>query len=205
MPNLAPSDLTNVVDNPYFPLVPGTVWVFEGAGEYDTVTVTDNVKKVLGVPVVVVHDEVRDGAADAPVTEDTYDWFAQDEDGNVWYMGEDTRELDGATVTSTEGSWEAGVDGAQPGIVMHAQPKIGEPYRQEYKACEAEDWAEVVSTTDSVEVPFGDYTDCIKTHEYTPLEPSANEVKYYCLGVGLVLELDAETGDRVELTRMTAP
>jgi hypothetical protein len=121
-------------------------------------------------------------------------------------MGEDTKEYENGKVVSTEGSWEAGVDGAKPGIVMHAvQPPKGEPYRQEYLACVAEDYAEVAATGESVSVPFGDYTDCIKTHEYTPLEPDVNEFKTYCAGVGLVLDAVAANGDRVELTDMTTP
>jgi hypothetical protein len=205
-PELDPQKLTTVIDNPYWPLVVGTRWVFEGGGEYVEVTVTDMQKQILGVPVVVVRDTVRDGAADAAIVEDTYDWYAQDDQGNVWYMGEDTKEYENGDVVSTEGSWEAGVDGAQPGIVMYAQlPAVGEPYRQEYLACEAEDFAELSSTSESVSVPFGDYEDCIKTREYTPLEPGVNEFKYYCAGVGLVLEEDQDTGDRVELTDMTPP
>ncbi len=206
MPAIAAGDFVDGVDNPYWPLLPGTTFVFEGAGEYVEVTVTTDTKKILGIPCVVVRDTVRDGAADAPIVEDTFDWYAQDKDGNVWYMGEDTKELDGDTVTSTEGSWQAGVDGAQPGIVMPATPHAaGKPYRQEYLACEAEDFAETVSSSEAVSVPFGDYTDCIETHEYTPLEPDLNELKYYCAGVGFVLEVDAETGDRVELTDVLPP
>jgi hypothetical protein len=205
-PELAPANFVEGVDNPYWPLVPGTQWVFQGAGEYVEVEVTDLSKEILGIPVVVVRDTVRDGAADADIVEDTYDWYAQDTDGNVWYMGEDTKEYVHGAVVSTEGSWEAGVDGAQPGIVMYATaPDRGEAYRQEYYACEAEDYAEVVSTSESVSVPLGDYDDCIQTREFTPLEPDVNEYKYYCAGVGLVLEMDVTSGDRVELTDMSAP
>jgi hypothetical protein len=204
-PSIDPKSFVAQVDNPYWPLAPGTQWVFGGA-EYVEVTVTDEHKEILGIPVVVVRDTVKDGSASADIVEDTYDWYAQDQDGNVWYMGEDTKEYENGKVVSTEGSWEAGVDGAKPGIVMHAeQPPVNEPYRQEYLACVAEDYAEVAATGESVSVPFGDYTDCIKTHEYTPLEPDVNEFKTYCAGVGLVLEEDAANGDRVELTDMTTP
>jgi hypothetical protein len=206
MPLVDPADFVEGVDNPYWPLLPGTTFVFQGGGEYVEVTVSHATKEILGIPCVVVRDTVRDGAADAPIVEDTFDWYAQDKDGNVWYMGEDTKELDGDTVTSTAGSWQAGVNGAQPGIVMHATPPAaGKPYRQEYLACEAEDFAEIVSTSEAVSVPFGDYADCIETHEYTPLEPDLNELKYYCAGVGFVLEVDAETGDRIELTDVISP
>ena len=205
MPNIDPADFVAQVDNPYWPLTPGTQWIF-GGSEYVEVTVAEETKEILGIPCTVVRDTLRDGSADAAILEDTYDWYAQDKDGNVWYMGEDTKEYQGTKVVSTEGSWTGGVDGAQPGIVMHAkQPPVDEPYRQEYLACEAEDYAEVKGESEAVSVPFGDYTDCIKTHEYTPLEPDVNENKYYCAGVGLVLEEDVATGDRVELSDMTTP
>ncbi len=206
MPGLDPQDFVETVDNPHWPLAVGSKWVFEGGGEYVEIEVLAETKDVLGIAAVVVRDTVRDGAADADVVEDTYDWYGQDKDGNVWYLGEDTKEYEGGEVVSTHGSWQAGVNGAQPGIVMHAQqPPAGEPYRQEYLACEAEDYAEVMSESEAVSVPFADYTDCIQTREYTPLEPDVNEYKYYCAGVGLVLEEDVKTGDRVELTDMTLP
>jgi len=202
-PKIDPADFSTTIDNPYFPLPVGTIYVsMENGDEEVNVTVTSDTRVVMGVTTVIVHDVVTD--KDEKILEDTYDWYAQDKNGNVWYLGEDTREYEGGVVVSTEGSWEAGVDGAQPGIVMHAkQPDPGEPYRQEYLACEAEDFAEIVSETEAVSVPYGDFDDCIKTREYTPLEPSVNEYKYYCAGVGLVLEEDAETGDRVELTAAT--
>lgn len=206
VPDLDPKDFVAGVDNPYWPLVPGTRWIFEGSGEYIEVTVTDMTKEILGITAVVVRDTVRDGGADADILEDTFDWYAQDEDGNVWYLGEDTKEYEGGEVVSTHGSWEAGVDGAQAGIVMHGErPPAGKPYRQEYYACEAEDFAEVVSTSEFVSVPFGGFEDCIQTREYTPLEPELNEYKYYCRGIGMALEADVVTGDRIELTQMTAP
>jgi hypothetical protein len=206
LPDLDPKDFVAGVDNPYWPLVPGTRWIFEGSGEYIEVTVTDMTKEVLGINAVVVRDTVRDGGADADIVEDTFDWYAQDEDGNVWYLGEDTKEYEDGEVVSTHGSWEAGVDGAQAGIVMHGErPPVGQPYRQEYYACEAEDFAEVISTSESVSVPFGDFEDCIQTREYTPLEPDLNEYKYYCKGIGMALEVDVATGDRIELSQMTQP
>ncbi len=206
MPEIDPTNFVEGVDNPYWPLPPGAKWAFEAADEYVEVEVTDLSKEVMGIPVVVVRDTVRASADDPEIIEDTYDWYAQDQDGNVWYMGEDTKEYEGGVVVSTAGSWEAGVDGAQPGIVMYAMPEAGgDPYRQEYYACEAEDFAEVVSTTEMVSVPFGDYEDCIQTREFTPLEPDVNEYKYYCAGVGLVQEVDVADGDGVKLTSMTVP
>jgi hypothetical protein len=141
------------------------------------------------------------------VIEDTRDWFAQDRDGNVWYMGEDTAEYENGEVVSTAGSWEAGVDGAQPGIIMWAEiPDPGTQYRQEYYACEAEDFGEIVATNRSVTVPAGTFDGCLRTRDYTPLEPDLNENKTYCPGVGLVLVEDATAGERAEeLTAFASP
>jgi hypothetical protein len=204
-PSIDPADFTNstTIDNPLLPLVPGTTYSYVGGDESIEVTVTDDTKVILGVSCVVVRDTVT---LDGEVVEDTLDWYAQDNDGNVWYMGEDTEEYEDGVVVSTEGSWEAGVDGAKPGIVMHAnQPPVGEPYQQEYYACEAEDQAEVVSLDEAVTVPFGQYDNCLQTRELTPLEPDVNEYKYYCPDVGLVLEVDIASGDRTELTQVTGP
>ncbi|MBI5487481.1 MAG: hypothetical protein HY905_09125 [Deltaproteobacteria bacterium] len=201
-PVINPGDFVAAVDNPLFPLVPGTVTTFEGEGESIEVSVTSDAKVILGVTCTVVRDTVTVGGE---VTEDTFDWFAQDRDGNVWYMGEDTKEYEGGVVVSTEGSWEAGVGGAKPGIVMPAAPAVGAPYRQEYLACEAEDHAEILALDESVTVPAGSYDHCVKTHEFTPLEPALNEQKYYCPGVGVALEVNVNTGGRVELMSITGP
>jgi hypothetical protein len=204
-PSIEPANFTNstTIDNPLLPLVVGTTHIYVGGDETIEVTVTGDTKVILGVTCVVVRDTVRVGGE---IIEDTFDWYAQDDDGTVWYMGEDTKEYEGGAVASTEGSWEAGVDGAKAGIVMHAtQPAAGEQYRQEYYACEAEDFAEVVSLDEAVTVPFGQYANCLQTREFTPLEPDVNEYKYYCQGVGLVLEVDVATGDRTELTQVTGP
>lgn len=202
-PAIDPADFVAQIDNPLFPLVPGTEYTYEGDGETVKYVVTTETKQILGVTCVVVHDTAY---VDGEVIEDTFDWFAQDKDGNVWYFGEDTKEYEGGKVTSTEGSWQAGVDGAQAGIVMHAtQPAAGVAYRQEYLACEAEDMAEVTSVSEAVSVPFGDYTDCLQTREFTPLEPDLDEAKYFCKGVGLALVIDNKTGGRVELIDVVMP
>jgi len=199
-PVINPGDFVAAVDNQLYPLVPGTVTTFEGDGEVITVTVTSNPKTILGVNCIEVRDTATVGGE---VTEDTFDWYAQDRDGNVWYFGEDTKEFEGGVVVSTEGSWEAGVDGAKPGIVMKAAPAVGDSYRQEYLACEAEDEADVLAVDEPVTVPAGSYEHCVKTHDYSALEPAVNEQKYYCPGVGVALEVNMNTGGRVELTSVT--
>lgn len=198
-----PADFAAAAGNPLWPLVPGTRYVYRGGDETIEVTVTGDTKQILGVTNVVVHDVV---SVDGKIIEDTYDWFAQDSAGNVWYFGETTKEHEDGQVVSTEGSWEAGVDGAKPGIVMHAaQPAIGSPYRQEYYVGEAEDMAEVVSLSESVTVPYGSFEGCLQTREFTPLEPGVSEYKYYAPGVGLVLEVHVKSGSRMELIEVTTP
>ena len=142
---------------------------------------------------MVVRDTVT---VDGDVVEDTYDWFAQDVDGNVWYLGEDTAEYDDGEVVSTDGSWEAGVDGALPGIVMLASPRSGDAYRQEYYLGEAEDLAEVLRGRRHREVPFGEFTDVVVIEDWNPFEPETVEEKHYAPGVGVVLEVTTAGGDR---------
>ncbi|AKB32634.1 hypothetical protein MSSIH_1944 [Methanosarcina siciliae HI350] len=199
-----PDDFVEVIDNPYFPLTPGTTFVYEGESEgepiRDEVYVTNETRTVMGVKTIVVRDrEFEDGE----LAEETFDWYAQDKDGNVWYFGEDSREYDEGEVVSTEGSWEAGVNGAQPGIIMKGNPQVGDTYRQEYLAGEAEDMAEVVSMNESVSVPYGSFENCLKTREWTPLEPGIEENKYYAAETGLLLEItvrgEAEKLELVEI------
>ena len=182
-PDIRPADFSDVIDNKFFPLDPGTTFIYEGGSERDVMAVTSDTKEIMGVKCVVVDDR---GYAGGNLIEKTYDWFAQDDKGNVWYFGEDTKELDNGKVTSTHGSWEAGVDGAKPGIIMQGDPKIGESYRQEYYKGEAEDTAEVVSLDESATVPYGSFDRVLETREWTPLEPSYDEHKYYAAGVGQV-------------------
>ena len=198
-PTIDPTKFKTKVDNPLFPLVPGQKRVYR-AGPTGTerveITVESTTKQILGITTTVLHDVHT--VAGEPI-EDTIDWYAQDVDGNVWYMGENTKELAGGKVTSTHGTWTAGVDGAKPGIVVQAKPKVGQKYRQEYYACEAEDFGEVLALAESVTVPSGTYTGCLRTHDYTPLEPAINEEKYYCPGIGNVLSVDVATNEREEL------
>ncbi|HUU85406.1 MAG TPA: hypothetical protein VM243_18050 [Phycisphaerae bacterium] len=192
-PQVDPADFVAVVDNPFFPLTPGTMRVYEGEKpdglERVEVLVTDDTREILGVTCTVVRDTV---ALDGETIEDTFDWYAQDRDGNVWYFGEDSRELEDGQVVSTEGSWEGGVDGAQPGIVMPADPQIGDVFQQETAPGVAEDRGEVVSLTESVTVPFGSFDDCLQTRDFTPLDPGVNEFKFFCPGVGEVLTREEE-------------
>jgi hypothetical protein len=205
-PSIDADDFTTVIDNPLYPLPVGAEWVLESEDEVITITVTNETYTTAnGVECVVVHDVAR--TPDGEVIEDTRDWFAQDRDGNVWYMGEDTAEYEDGEVVSRAGSWEAGVDGAQPGIIMWAEiPGVGERYRQEYYACEAEDFGEIVAINRSVSVEAGDFTGCLRTRDFTPLEPDLNEQKTYCPGVGLVLVEDVAAGERAEeLTSVEIP
>jgi hypothetical protein len=203
-PATAPSGLDGEaieIDNPYMPLQPGSRWVYEGTDDGDQerveVEVTSQRRDILGISAVVVRDTVT---MDGELVEDTYDWFAQDADGNVWYLGEETAEYENGEVVTTEGSWEAGVDGAQPGIVMLAAPAVGDAYRQEYYEGEAEDMGEVIRTGQSETVAAGSYSDVLVTEDWTPLEPEVVEEKSYAPGVGQILEVKTAGGDaRIEL------
>ncbi len=206
-PVIDPASFVEVIDNPYYPLAPGSRWVYEGSGdaqgEVDTVTVLDETRTVMGVVCVVVRDEVT---LDGEPVELTDDWFAQDVDGNVWYFGEETAEYEDGEVVGTEGSWEAGVDGAQPGIVMPADPVIGTAYRQEFYAGEAEDMGRVVEEGERLEVPAGSFEDVLVTEDWTPLEPDVLERKFYAPDVGLIAERQVEGGGAAfDLVEYMAP
>jgi len=165
------------------------------------VYVTNETKTVMGIATVVVWDRVW---LNGELIEDTKDWFAQDKEGNVWYFGEDSKEMINGQVSSTKGSWEAGVNGAQPGIIMKANPKVGDSYRQEYYKGEAEDMAEVVALGAAISVPYGTFTDCLQTKEWNPLEQGGEEYKYYCPKVGnVVLEAGLEDQEKVQLITVT--
>lgn len=203
-PLIDPADFVAGIANPLMPLVPGTTFVYEHATDegLETIhfTVTHQTKTILGVECTVIHD-VAD--LDGVVIEDTFDWFAEDVDGNVWYFGELSFEYEGGVLVGTGGSWEAGVDGAKPGIVMQATPIVGEVYRQEFLVGEAEDVAGVLGLAASAVVPFGSFSNCLHTEDYTPIEPGHLENKYYAPGVGLVLATNPETGEREELVAIT--
>jgi membrane-associated phospholipid phosphatase len=192
-------DFVARIDNPYWPMAPGSKWTYRGTGgERVVVTVTDRRKRILGIEATVVRDvESEEGE----MVEDTYDWFAQDRWGNVWYLGEDTKEYENGEVVSTKGSWEAGVDGAYGGIVMPGRPEVGQAYRQEYYAGEAEDRGEVLSLDEQATVPFGSFDGLVMTKDTTPLEPNAVEHKYYAQGIGPILAVGVSSRSREELVR----
>ena len=188
-----PADFVAVIDNPFMPLKPGTKVSFDGAERIE-ITISTETKTILGVPTTVVRDQVF---TDGELAEDTLDWYAQDSEGNVWYFGEKTAEYDEGKVVSTAGSWEGGVDGAQPGIIMLADPQVGDVYRQEFYEGEAEDLAEVTGVGGSITVPLGTFTDILVTEEWTPLEPDVRERKTYVPGIGVVETRGIKGGDDV--------
>ena len=202
---LDPANFSTRITNPYWPMRPGTRWVYRetdsgGARQRVVVTVTDRTRRIAnGVTARVVRDVVTEGGVPVEVTED---WYAQDRAGNVWYLGEDTAEYEDGEVVSREGSFEAGVDGAQAGVIMPARPRPGLRYRQEHYAGHAEDRARVVSRREQAGVPFGHFRDVLMIREDNPLEPRVLEFKFYARGVGPVLAVSVSGGsDREELVR----
>jgi hypothetical protein len=200
--NLDPADFTTVIDNPYWPMAPGDRSVYRETGDGAAarkveVTVTPDTKTITGIEARVVHDVVMDENA---VVEDTYDWYAQDADGNLWYLGEDTKEYENGKLKTTEGSWEAGVDGAQPGIIVPANPEPGISYREEYYKGHAEDGASVLTLDALAKVPYGTYDNLLQTRNYSGIEPDVVEEKFYARGIGPVLEVTISGGaGRAEL------
>jgi hypothetical protein len=201
-PAINPANFTATIDNPFFPLKPGTTFIYEGQTsegfEHDEFAVTHVTRVILGVTCVEVRDTRK---LDGVLVEDTRDWFAQDLAGNVWYFGENTTLVDNGLPVDLSGTWTGGVDGAQPGIVMEAHPAIGDFYRQEFLLGEAEDLAEVSSLTDSVTVPYGSFTNCLKTTESAPIAPGDISPKYYAAGVGNLLTVEPN-GDRSALVQI---
>jgi hypothetical protein len=206
MPVFDPNNFANqAINNPLFPLVPGTTFVYSGPTPdgQDTleITVSHRTKTILGVKTLEV-DEIDQ--VDGDLVEFSVNWFAQDKLGNVWYFGEASKLYENGRVVSTEGSWEGGLDGAKPGIVMEARPRVGDIYAQEDAPGVAQDMAKVLSVTTTVSVPFGTFRNCLKTREFSPLEPGVNEFKFYAPGVGLILEIDND-GNRLELVGILRP
>lgn len=184
-PKIEPSKFSANITNPYFPLMPGMVFVYEGMRDglprRVEVTVTNETKTIMGVPCIVTRDVVT---SKTELVEKTTDWYAQDSDGNVWYFGEDTAEYENGKVTNTHGTWMAGVNGALPGIIMPAIPKVGEGYRQEFLPGTAEDYARVISNVATARVPAGDFEDVLITEDTDLLDRNKFENKSFAKGIG---------------------
>jgi hypothetical protein len=195
--NLDPKDFTTRIDNPYWPMGPGTRWTYreideEGAELKVVVTVSDQTKKIAnGITARVVRDTVTQ---DGELIEDTFDWYAQDKEGNIWYLGENTSEFENGKLITKGGSFESGVDGALPGIIMPADPEDGMKYRQEYYKGDAEDNGEVLSTNEMAQVPAGHFDNALLTKDTITIEPNVLEYKLYARGVGPVLTLGVSGG-----------
>lgn len=187
-PALEPANFVTTIDNRYFPLKPGTAYHYKGfkdaASQTDDMVVTHQKKQILGIPCTVVRDTVSQGGK--PI-ERTFDWYAQDKQGNVWYMGEDAFDLKNGRFVRASDSWKSGVNGAKPGIIMQGNPRLGDVYRQEYYPPGALDQARVLSATTRIKVPQGTYKRSLATIEWSPVEPQL-EKKYYAGGVGEIRE-----------------
>ncbi len=200
-PKIEPSNFISGVNHTYFPLIIGKKYIFEGDTgdglEHIEVIVTNQTRIVMGVTCMVVRDTV---SMDGEIIEDTYDWYAQDIHGNVWYMGEDSKEYEEGEMVSTEGSWEAGIDGAKLGIIMLAKPFEGLYYRQEFYKGEAEDMGAIIKMNDSKTVKYGSFDNVLVIKDYTPLEPGIAEYKYFAPGIGVICEEVVEGGSgQIEL------
>ena len=215
-----PRDIGSTVEpNPFFPLVAGNNWVYEGTSvdeddaeevtETITVTVTNKVKLIEGILCVVVVDTAEE---DGEIIEQTDDWFAQDEDGNVWYCGEisqnfeffDGDEPEEGELVDIDGSWKSGRDNAKAGLLLPVEPVIGQVFRSELLNTDAEDAVEILSLEGTESSPAAACNEnCLVTRDFSPLEPDAEENKYYLPGIGLIVEIDLESGARVELIEYT--
>jgi hypothetical protein len=199
-PKIVPAKFTRNITNRYWPLKPGRKWVYtgqkDGVPERVEVTVTNQRKKVLGVDCIVVSDIVT---TNHTLAEKTVDWYAQDDKGNLWYFGEDTKEYVNGVVTSTQGTWEAGVDNAKPGMVIQGHPAVGGFYRQEYRPGLAEDKARVVTTNGKQTVPAGTFSGVLQTRDIDPLNPDKIENKWYAPGMGPVHVVRIGSAHREEI------
>ncbi len=200
-----PQDFTTQVDNPFFPLPVGARWVYEGQSEEGAKRVVIEVQPgthlVMGVDTVVVRDTVT---VDGAMFEDTYDWYAQDKGGNVWYFGESVKYEDGRPVAD-EGSWTAGVDGARPGILMKAAPAVGDRYDQEFFNGKPMATAQVESVSATIGVPYGTFDELLQTRDTTPTEPGISEQKYYARGLGLIAEIKVGEDETTKLVEASLP
>jgi len=201
--DLTATDFVTGVNNPYLPFIPGSKWVYQamledGTVERNEIEVLQETRDVHGVKATVVHDLVFVGEQ---IVEETFDWYAQDKDGNVWYLGEAVDNYENGVLVDHKGSWEWGVDGALPGIMMWADPSlhVNEKYNQEFYAGEAEDKGQVLSVNESVTVPFGSFENVLKTYDFSSLDPGLQEHKFYAKGIGVIKEVDMVSGEEVVL------
>jgi hypothetical protein len=200
-----PTDFTDPKPNPYFPLKPGTVSILRGSEDGERLrertTVTSSTKVIEGVTTTVVHDVLYN---EGVLEEKTVDWYAADNSGTVWYFGERTAVYDEkGQVVSTEGSWQAGVDGAVAGIIMPANPGVTDAYRQEYYRRHAEDQGWIVARHEHIDVPYGKVDQVVRSYEWTRLEPRVVSVKFYGAGLGILREADVSGGtERLELVQV---
>jgi hypothetical protein len=204
-PSIEPANFVSTIDNRYFPLKPGTAFHYKGysdeTAQTDDMVVTHQTKKILGISCTVVRDTVSEHGK--PV-ERTFDWYAQDKQGNVWYMGENSLELKNGRFVRASDSWRSGVNGAKPGIIMRGDPKRGDVYRQEYyPPGGALDQARLLGANATVKVPAGTYTRSLSTIEWSPAEPQL-EKKYYAAGIGEIQEQVVSGGhERFQLVSVT--
>ena len=205
-PVIDPGSFVEGVDNPLFPLRPGTTYIYENrlatGTERTEVMVTHNRRVIAGVGCVEVRSVTTSAGA---LQEDALDWFAQDRDGNVWYFGENSKEYANGLVVGLSGSWMSGENGAKPGLIFEAHPQAGQRYRQEYLPGSAEAVREILALDGSVTVSTGSYTGCVVTEDLSALEPDETETKYFAPGVGLVQTVYTATGDHEDLIEIIAP
>ena len=206
-PEINPNNFVATVNNKYFTLKPGTKFTYENKTdeglERIEVVVTDKIKLVMGINAAVVWDRAW---LNGELIEDTKDWYAQDKKGNVWYLGESVDNYVQGKLDNHAGSWEAGVDDAKPGIIMLNNPQIGNSYRQEYYKGQAEDMGEIVALGIKITVPYGTFENCLQTRDWSALEKSQGEFKYYCPDVGLVVMEESVAGEqeKVELINVSS-
>lgn len=207
--NLTATDFVPGIDNPYYPLIPGTKWVYEakledGTIERNEIEVLHETREIMGVTATIVHDVVY---VEGQVTEETFDWYAQDKDGSVWYLGEDVNNYENGVLSNHAGSWEWGKNGALPGIIMWPDPSahLNEEYYQEYYVGEAEDKGQVLGVNESVTVPYGSFENVVKTYDFSAIDPDLKENKFYAAGIGNIKEIDLSTGEEVVLIEFTPP
>lgn len=192
------------LSNPYFSFQKDKIYVFESKTadglERREIKLLPEAKMIMGISCAIINDKVW---LNGVIIEDTDDWYAQDNQGNVWYFGEDVDNFDAkGKFKDKGGSWEAGIDGAKPGLIMPASPKVGLRYRQEYYFNKAEDEGEILETGIAVTIPLGTYNNCIKTRDFTALEPDLNEYKFYAPGIGLIKEVNATDKEELYLTEI---